>query len=98
MMNRLTVIGKKVSAISGVTYEVREPGAGLSNRSAGLSVRWDSSKLGITGAEVSHILNTTDPRILVGGGGGRSGGGGRGGGQNQNEGQDGISVSGFNLG
>ena len=89
VMDRLTVIGKRVSAISGVTFEVREPGAGLSNRSAGLTIRWDAAKLGITGAEVAQILNTTEPRILVGGGGR--------GPQNQNQNQNGISFSGFNL-
>jgi D-glucosaminate-6-phosphate ammonia-lyase len=83
MVDRLDVIGKRVSSIPGVTYETRPPGAGLSNRSAGLSVRWEPAKLGITGEEVVHVLNTTNPRILVGGGRGA---------------QNGISVSGFNLG
>jgi L-seryl-tRNA(Ser) seleniumtransferase len=83
MVDRLTVIGKRVSAVPGITFEVREPGANLSNRSAGLSVRWEAAKLGITGEDVSHFLNTTDPRILVGGGRGA---------------QNGISVNGFNLG
>jgi D-glucosaminate-6-phosphate ammonia-lyase len=83
MLDRLTVIGKKVSTIPGVAYEARPVGTGLSNRSAGLTVRWEPAKLGITGEEVVHILNTTEPRILVGGSRGA---------------QNGISVSGFNLG
>ncbi|HEY2019240.1 MAG TPA: aminotransferase class V-fold PLP-dependent enzyme [Bryobacteraceae bacterium] len=82
MVDRLNTIGKRVATVSGVTFTVREPGAALSNRSAGLTVRWEAEKLGITGEEVSHILNTTDPRILVGGGRGA---------------QNGISVTGFNL-
>ncbi|MEP6534049.1 MAG: hypothetical protein ABJF23_01935 [Bryobacteraceae bacterium] len=83
MADRLAVIGKRVSAIPGVTFEVRPAGAGLSNRTAGLTVRWEPAERGITPAEVVHILDTTDPRILVGGSRGN---------------QNGISISGFNLG
>jgi D-glucosaminate-6-phosphate ammonia-lyase len=81
MLARLDHIAKKTSSIDGVSTEVREP-TGLSNRSPGLSVRWDAAKLGITGRQVSHILNTTDPRILVGGSQGS---------------QNGISITAFNL-
>jgi L-seryl-tRNA(Ser) seleniumtransferase len=70
-----------VSSIEGVSTEVREP-TGLSNRSPGLSIRWDAAKLGITGQQVSHILNTTEPRILVGSTRGS---------------QNGISITAFNL-
>ena len=63
-------IGARVSKIEGVTTAVREP-RGLSNHSPGLSISWDAAKLGITGEEVSNILYTTEPRVALGGGGGR---------------------------
>jgi D-glucosaminate-6-phosphate ammonia-lyase len=44
MLAQLDHIAKKASSIDGVSTEVREP-AGLSNRSPGLSVRWDAAKL-----------------------------------------------------
>jgi D-glucosaminate-6-phosphate ammonia-lyase len=66
MLDRLNHIAKRVSSIAGVTTEVREP-TGLSNRSPGLTVQWQAEKLGITGAEVAQILDSTDPRIRVGG-------------------------------
>src|SRR5262249_2761232 len=43
----------------------------LSNRSPVLNIRWDSAKLGITGAELTRIMLNTEPRITLGGGGGR---------------------------
>jgi L-seryl-tRNA(Ser) seleniumtransferase len=81
MLARLDHIAKKVSSINGVSTEVREP-TGLSNRSPGLNIRWDAAKLGITGQQVSHILNTTEPRILVGSSRGS---------------QNGILITAFNL-
>lgn len=65
MLGQLDHIAKKASSVDGVSTEVREP-AGLSNRSPGLNIRWDAAKLGITGPQVSHVLDTTEPRILVG--------------------------------
>ena len=62
-------IAKRVSAVPGVTATVQADKRPLSNRSPGLSIRWDSAKLGITGAELSKILFTTEPRITVAGGG-----------------------------
>lgn len=62
-------IAKRVSAVTGVTATVNADNRPLSNRSPGLSIRWDSAKLGITGAELIRILNTTEPRITVAGGG-----------------------------
>jgi L-seryl-tRNA(Ser) seleniumtransferase len=95
MTDRLAFIGKRVSAIPGVSYETRQPGGNLSNRTASLSIRWDAAQLGITGQDVAQILNTTEPRIQLGGaggGGGAAGGrGGRGGAGN------GLSISGINL-
>ena len=75
-VDRCDYIADRVSKIAGVTAVVqREPGAGLSNRSPRLSIRWESQKLGITGPQVAEILDTTEPRIALGGAGG--GGGGR---------------------
>jgi L-seryl-tRNA(Ser) seleniumtransferase len=81
MLDQMNHIAKRVSSIPGITTEVREP-AGLSNRSPGLNIRWDVAKVGITGRQVSQVLDTTDPRILVGGSRG---------------GQNGISITAFNL-
>ncbi len=61
-------IAKRVSTIAGVTATVQSEPRGLSNRSPGLSIRWDSTKLGITGAALTKLLYTTEPRITVGGG------------------------------
>jgi uncharacterized pyridoxal phosphate-dependent enzyme len=63
-------IAARVSKIDGVTADVRQP-RGLSNHSPGLSISWDPARLGITGAEVAHILDTAEPRITLGGAGGR---------------------------
>ena len=60
---------------------MREP-AGLSNRSPGLTVRWDAANLGITGQQVAQVLDTTEPRILVAGSRGA---------------QNGVSITAFNL-
>ena len=70
----LDEIGKRVSTVDGVKTSVREP-QGLSNRSPGLTISWDPSKLHITGEEVAEELATTKPRIALssGGGGGRGG-------------------------
>jgi L-seryl-tRNA(Ser) seleniumtransferase len=61
-------IAKRVSRIDGVTTDVRQP-TELSNRSPSLAVRWDPSRIDITGAEVSRLLYETEPRIALGGGG-----------------------------
>lgn len=81
MLDQMDHIAKRVSSIPGVTMEVREP-AGLSNRSPGLSIRWDAAKLGITGPQVSQMLDATDPRILLAGSRGA---------------QNGVSITAFNL-
>jgi uncharacterized pyridoxal phosphate-dependent enzyme len=64
-------IANRVSKVPGVTATVRRDGGeGRSNRSPGVTVRWESKRLGITGQEVSDILYNTEPRIALGGGGG----------------------------
>jgi L-seryl-tRNA(Ser) seleniumtransferase len=65
MLDQMDHIAKRASSIPGITTEVREP-SGLSNRSPGLNVRWDAAKLGISGQQLAKILDTTDPRIMVG--------------------------------
>src|SRR5262245_11364435 len=61
-------ISKRVTAIPGVTADIRQP-RGLSNHSPGLTIRWDPVKFGISGEEVAQHLYTTEPRIALGGGG-----------------------------
>jgi L-seryl-tRNA(Ser) seleniumtransferase len=60
-------IAKRVSAIDGVTTSVNQP-SGLSNRAPTLSIRWDRSRLGISGSAVAKHLFDTDPRIVTPGG------------------------------
>ena len=59
-------IGKRVSAINGVTYTITEP-RGLSNRSHRLSISWDPEVFNITGMDVTEELATTKPRIALSG-------------------------------
>ncbi len=68
-MSWMEHISQRVSAIDGVKATVREP-SGLSNHSPGLSIRWDTDKIGIRGEQVSHTLFTTEPRITLAGAGG----------------------------
>src|SRR5712691_8501417 len=55
-------ISKRVTSIPGVTTEIRQP-RGLSNRSPGLTIKWDPAKFGVTGEEVADHLYTTEPRV-----------------------------------
>ena len=82
---RCDYIASRVTTIPGVTASVRRDPGHRNNRNARLSLRWDAKALGITGADVVHILDTTDPRILLGGGGR--------GGQDQGGGDTGLSIS-----
>jgi uncharacterized pyridoxal phosphate-dependent enzyme len=68
----MQTIADRVAKVDGVTAAVRQP-RGLDNHSPGLSISWDPAKLGITGEEVSNMLWTTEPRVALGGGGGRGG-------------------------
>ena len=73
---RCDYIAERASKVAGITAQVqREPGANLSNRSPRVTLRWNSQQLGITGAEVSDLLENGEPRIALGGGGGGGGGG-----------------------
>ena len=57
-------IGKRVSAINGVTYTITEP-RGLNNRSARLAISWDPEIFNIYGTDVGEELSTTKPRIAL---------------------------------
>lgn len=110
LIDKCEVIAKKMTSIQGVTTRINESApTQLSNRNVTIAVSWDPNARGITGQEVARILDTTEPRIMVSGGGG-GGGGRRGGGAGAAAGPagaagaapaaptTGISVSAFNLG
>jgi len=59
-------IGRRVSAINGVTYTVTEP-RGLDNRSVRLAITWDPDVLNIYGTDVADEVAVTPPRIALGG-------------------------------
>lgn len=61
----LASISKTVTAVPGVTTEVRQPNS-LSNHSPMLLIRWDAAKLGITGREIEKHLYDSEPRIVLG--------------------------------
>jgi len=70
----LNTIAASVKRVDGVTTEIHQPSADLSNRSPELVVRWDGAKLSITGQELSKIALDTEPRInLARAGGNRPG-------------------------
>ena len=65
-------IAERVSRIDGVTTRIqKEPGESRSNRSPRLAIRWEAARLGITGQQVADLLDNGEPRIALGGGGGR---------------------------
>jgi uncharacterized pyridoxal phosphate-dependent enzyme len=86
----MQTISAAVTKVDGVTGAVRQP-RGLNNHSPGLSIDWDTAKLGITGEEVSNILWTTEPRIALN----ASGGGGGSGGRSTN--QTGVSITAYMM-
>ena len=61
----LNAIAASATRVDGVTAEIHQPSADLSNRSPELVVRWDGAKLGITGQELSKIALDTEPRIAL---------------------------------
>ncbi len=61
----LDQIATSVKRIDGVSTQLRQPSADLSNRTPSLQITWDGAKLGITGQEVAKHLLDTDPRIVV---------------------------------
>ena len=92
-VGRCDHIANRLTKIPGVVANVRREPGGRGNRSPRVSIAWDSKKLNITGAEVTEILDTTEPRIVLGGGGGGRPG------QPQEAGTDtSISMSAFMMG
>lgn len=57
-------IGRRVSAIDGVTATILQP-EGLSNRTPSLRVLWDAGWFGMTGDAAARHLFDTDPRIAL---------------------------------
>jgi L-seryl-tRNA(Ser) seleniumtransferase len=103
LVDKMNAIKARVETIPGVTGAVRVPGDDvLSNRSPSIAVSWDPGKFGITGQDVARIVDTTEPRILLSGGGGGGGGrGGRGGGQAQGAPatpSTSVTITAFNMG
>jgi L-seryl-tRNA(Ser) seleniumtransferase len=58
-------IANRVKAIGGVTAEIRDTNQ-LSNHAPSLRLRWDTSKIALTGADVGTLLYEGTPRIDVG--------------------------------
>src|SRR4029453_4033897 len=87
---RAEYIASGVAKVAGVTGTVRRDGGeGRSNRSPGVTVRWESKRLGITGQEVADTLYNIEPRIALGG----AGGGGGPPGQGAEPGDTGVALS-----
>ncbi|HZU28353.1 MAG TPA: aminotransferase class V-fold PLP-dependent enzyme [Bryobacteraceae bacterium] len=63
-MGWLHTIGGRVETIPGITTSIDEP-TELSNHTPTLHIRWDTSKVGISGRDVEHTLFTSDPRITL---------------------------------
>ena len=57
-------ISRRLTAISGVTTTVTQPG-GLSNRTPTLRVWWDQEKFGVSGETVARTLLESEPRIAL---------------------------------
>jgi L-seryl-tRNA(Ser) seleniumtransferase len=65
---RCRYIADRVSKVPGVTAQVQEePDEGLSNRTPHVTIRWDSTKLGLAGSDVADILYNGEPRITLNG-------------------------------
>ncbi len=60
-------IATSVKRVDGVTAQIKQPSADLSNRTPELQIQWDGARLGITGQEIAKIVLDTDPRIVVAG-------------------------------
>ncbi len=62
---RNAFIAKRVTAIPGVTTQIRMPDS-LSNRAPVLAIHWDAAKVGITGTEIAKLLLDGEPRVVLG--------------------------------
>src|SRR4051794_30748264 len=63
----LDQIATSAKRVDGVTTNVRQPSADLSNRTPELHIQWDAAKMGITGQEVAKLMLDGEPRIVVAG-------------------------------
>ena len=61
----LNTIANSVKRVDGVTAEIHQPSADLSNRTPELIIHWDGARLGITGNELKDMVYDTDPRIVL---------------------------------
>ncbi len=66
----LDLMARSVASVPGVSTEVLQPGS-LSNHSPRLAVRWDGTRLGVSGEEVYRLLLNGEPRIILAGSRGR---------------------------
>ncbi len=71
-MSWMNYIAGEVESINGVTTSIKETKE-LSNQSPVLDIRWNTDKVGTTGADVEHTLFTTEPRITLSSSGKRFG-------------------------
>jgi uncharacterized pyridoxal phosphate-dependent enzyme len=63
----LNSIAAQVSKVEGVTTAISET-TELSNRTPSLTIRWDRTRVGISGADLARQLLETEPRIATAGG------------------------------
>ena len=63
----LDTIAAAASKIEGVTTSIRET-TELSNRTPSLTIQWNRTRLGISGADLARHLLDTEPRIVTPGG------------------------------
>jgi L-seryl-tRNA(Ser) seleniumtransferase len=63
----LDSIAARVSSIDGVTTSITKT-IELSNRTPSLTIRWDRTRIGISGADLARHLLDTEPRIATPGG------------------------------
>jgi uncharacterized pyridoxal phosphate-dependent enzyme len=59
----LNQIATSVKRVPGVTTQMRQPSADLSNRTPELVIQWDAAKLGASGQDIFRHLLETEPRI-----------------------------------
>jgi D-glucosaminate-6-phosphate ammonia-lyase len=68
----LDTVSTRVTKVGGVTTRIEMPDS-LSNNAPTLVIEWDSTKVGISGQEVSKHLYDTEPRIILAEASGRRG-------------------------
>lgn len=89
-MSWMSYIAKQVESVEGATSSIEETKE-LSNQTPVLNIQWDTEKVGITGADVEHILFTTEPRITLFGEGERRSG------HESRANQTGISITAYMM-